>query len=134
VLVSGGNMANLVCLLAARAAQHLREVGKAQYWLEQVDRDDRRMTPARLMVEAEIHLESRCFTEAAETLQRLQEISGRHIAALRLELRAHEACGNWPEVLRLTRLLDGPTIWIKRDELMSNGAGIRGRTKEDWFE
>ncbi|HMW80280.1 MAG TPA: heme biosynthesis HemY N-terminal domain-containing protein [Accumulibacter sp.] len=103
---AAGESPGLAALLAARAAQHLREVGKAQYWLEQVDRDDRRMTPARLMVEAEIHLESRCFTEAAETLQRLQEISGRHIAALRLELRANEGCGNWSEVIRLTRLLE----------------------------
>jgi len=101
-----GESPGLAALLAARAAQHLREVGKAQSWLARVDRDDRRLTPARLMVEAEIYLDARCFAEAAEALQQLQAISGRHIAALRLELRAHEGCGNWPEVIRLTRLLE----------------------------
>jgi len=39
-------------------------------------------------------------------LQALQNISGRHIAALRLELRAQKGCRNWQEVLRLARLLE----------------------------
>jgi HemY protein len=33
-------------------------------------------------------------------------LSGRHIAALRLELSAQQGCANWPEVLRLVRLLE----------------------------
>jgi len=46
------------------------------------------------------------------TLQRLQKIAGRHIAALRLELRAQQGCGHWNEVLRVARLLE------KRDRLL----------------
>ncbi len=106
-----GESPGLAALLAARAAQQLREVEKVEAWLARVDRDDRRMTSARLMLEAEMYLEARRFADAADALRRLQNTSGRHIAALRLELRAHEGCGNWLEVLRLTRLLE------KRDAL-----------------
>lgn len=103
---AAGESPGLAALLAARAAQHLREIEKEKTWLARVDADDPRLTPARLMLEAEMYLDARCFSEAVATLERLQATSGRHIAALRLELRAHEACGNWPEVLRLTRLLE----------------------------
>ena len=58
------------------------------------------------MLEAETHLDGRNFEAAAKTLQRLQAQSGRHIAALRPELRAQQGCANWPEVLRLVRLLE----------------------------
>ena len=53
-----------------------------------------------------MQLDRRAFTQAAETLQRLQGHAGRHIAARRLELRAQQGCGNWQEVLRLARLLE----------------------------
>lgn len=72
--------------------------GDGKAWLERASRDDLRMEPARLMLEAETHLDGRNFEAAAKTLQRLQALSGRHIAALRLELRAQQGCANWPEV------------------------------------
>ncbi len=96
----------LAALLAARAAQRLGEAEKEKAWLDRASRDDPRMEPARLMLEAEMHLDGRNFAEAATTLQRLQVLSGRHIAALRLELRAQQGCGHWQEVLRLVRLLE----------------------------
>ena len=96
----------LAALLAARAAQHLGEVEKEKAWLDRASRDDPRMEPARLMLEAEMHLDGQDFEEAATTLQRLQVLSGRHIAALRLELRAQQGCARWQEVLRLVRLLE----------------------------
>ncbi len=96
----------LAALLAARAAQRLGEAEKGKAWLERASRDDPRMEPARLMLEAQTHLDGRNFEAAANTLQRLQALSGRHIAALRLELRAQQGCANWPEVLRLVRLLE----------------------------
>ena len=96
----------LAALLAARAAQRLGEAEKEKAWLERASRDDPRMEPARLMLEAEMHIDGRNFEQAATTLQRLQTLSGRHIAALRLELRAQQGCANWPEVLRLVRLLE----------------------------
>jgi HemY protein len=101
-----GQSPALAALLAARAAQLLGEPEKGQAWLARARVDDPRMELARLMLEAEIYLDTQHFAAALATLRRLQAIAGRHIAALRLELRAQQGCGNWPEVLRLARLLE----------------------------
>ena len=55
--------------------------------------------------------EERRFAEALAALQRLQDKQGRHIAALRLELRARQGLGDWDGVLKLLRQL------AKRDAL-----------------
>lgn len=96
----------LSALVAARAAQRMREPGKQQDWLERAKTDDPRTEAATLMLEAEMLNESRRFDEAVEVLKRLQDKHGRHLAALRLELRARQGCGDWPEVLRLARQLE----------------------------
>lgn len=101
----------LSALVAARAAQRMRESGKQQGWLERAKLDDPRTEAATLMLEAEMLNESRLFDEAVTVLKRLQEKHGRHLAALRLELRARQGCGDWNEVLRLARQLE------KRDAL-----------------
>ena len=96
----------LAALLAARSAQRLHEPGKQQAWLDRAAQDDPKMQPACLMLEAEMHLEMQRFDDAVSVLKRLQQASGRHIAALRLELRAQQGCGHWDEVLHLARLLE----------------------------
>ncbi|MCL2830535.1 MAG: heme biosynthesis protein HemY [Betaproteobacteria bacterium] len=101
-----GQSPGLSALIAARAAQRLREPGKQEIWLNRAGESDPGIKAARLMCEAELHLETRQFDSAIAALGRLQEIAGRHIAALRLELRAQQGLGNWDEVLRLTRLLE----------------------------
>lgn len=93
-------------LLAALAAQRLREPNKQQEWLARAVQDDARMRPAGLMLEAEMQIEMRRFDAAVDALKRHQELSGRHIAALRLELRAQQGCGHWDEVVRIARLLE----------------------------
>ncbi len=103
---AAGEARGLSALIAARAAQRLRESGKQETWLNRAGEDDPDIEAARLMCEAELHLETRQFESAVAALARLQEIAGRHIAALRLELRAQQGCGNWEEVLRLARLLE----------------------------
>lgn len=103
---AAGQSRGLSALLAARAAQRLREPEKEKEWLDRARVDDPKLESARLMLEAEGAIDHGRFQEAATALQRLQGIAGRHIAALRLELRAQQGCGNWPEVLRLARLLD----------------------------
>jgi len=55
--------------------------------------------------------ESRRFDETLAALERLQGKQGRHIAALRLELRARQGVGDWDGVLKLVRQL------AKRDAL-----------------
>ena len=106
-----GTAPGLSALIAARAAQRLREPEKQQYWLEHAKTDDPRTEAATLMLEAEMANEERRFADALAALHKLQGKQGRHIAALRLALRAHQGAGNWDEVLKLVRQL------AKRDAL-----------------
>jgi HemY protein len=103
---AAGQAPGLAALIAARAAQRLREPYKQEAWLDRASLDDPQMQSARLMLEAEMHIDARRFEEAAAALQRLQKLAGRHLAALRLELRAQQGCGNWDAVLRIARLLE----------------------------
>ena len=106
-----GTAPGLSALIAARAAQRMREPEKQQYWLEHAKTDDPRTEAATLMLDAEMANEERRFADALAALDRLQGKQGRHIAALRLELRARQGSGDWDGVLRLVRQL------AKRDAL-----------------
>jgi len=106
-----GRAPALAALIAARAAQRLGEPGRQQEWLEKAKQQDARNEAATLMLEAEMYNEERRFDEALAALQRLQGKQGRHIAALRLELRARQGLGDWDGVLKLLRQL------AKRDAL-----------------
>lgn len=106
-----GTAPGLSALIAARAAQRMREPEKQQYWLEHAKTDDPRTEAATLMLDAEMANEERRFADALEALGRLQGKQGRHIAALRLELRARQGTGDWAGVLKLVRQL------AKRDAL-----------------
>lgn len=108
---AAGTAPGLSALIAARAAQRMREPGKQQDWLQRAKLDDPRTEAATLMLEAEMMNEARGFGEALAALARLQKTQGRHIAALRLELRARQGIGDWDGVLKLTRQL------AKRDAL-----------------
>jgi len=108
---SAGEAPGLAALIAARAAQRTRESGKQEAWLDRATQDDARTEVARLMLEAEMYLDARRFDDAVTVLSRLHQLAGRHIAALRLELRAQQGAGHWNEVLRIARQLE------KRDAL-----------------
>lgn len=101
-----GEAPGLSALIAARAAQRLREPAKQQEWLTRAAGAGGSAEAARLMLEAEMCIEERRFEDAVGVLTRLQQTSGRHIAALRLELRARQGCGDWDEVLRIVRRLE----------------------------
>jgi len=101
----------LSALIAARASQRMREPEKQQYWLEHAKTDDPRTESATLMLDAEMANEERRFDEALAALEKLQGKHGRHIAALRLEMRARQGLGDWDGVLKLVRQL------VKRDAL-----------------
>lgn len=103
---AAGTAPGLSALVAARAAQRMREPAKQQGWLERAKIDDPRTEAATLMLEAEMANESRRFDEAVQVLKRLQDKHGRHLAALRLELRARQGCGDWNGVLRVARQLE----------------------------
>lgn len=106
-----GTAPGLSALIAARAAQRMREPEKQQYWLEHARTDDPRTEAATLMLDAEMANEARRFEVALAALEKLQGKQGRHIAALRLELRARQGLGDWDGVLKLARQL------VKRDAL-----------------
>jgi HemY protein len=106
-----GTAPGLSALIAARAAQRMREPEKQQYWLEHAKTDDPRTEAATLMLDAEMANEERRFDAALAALDKLQGKQGRHIAALRLELRARQGLGDWDGVLKLARQL------VKRDAL-----------------
>ena len=106
-----GRAPALAALIAARAAQRLGEPKRQQEWLDKAKQQDARNESATLMLEAEMLNEARRFDEALRVLQRLQQREGRHIAALRLELRARQGSGDWDGALKLMRQL------AKRDAL-----------------
>lgn len=108
---AAGTAPGLSALIAARAAQRMREPEKQQDWLEHARTDDPRTEAATLMLDAEMANEERRFDDALAALARLQGKQGRHIAALRLELRARQGTGDWDGVLKLARQL------AKRDAL-----------------
>lgn len=96
----------LSALLAARAAQRMREETKQKDWLARAVASDPQTEAAMLMLDAEMMNETRNFDEALTALNKLQEKHGRHLAALRLELRARQGAGHWDDVLRLGRMLE----------------------------
>lgn len=100
-----GTAPGLSALIAARAAQRLREPARQQEWLARAMADDSRNEAATLMLEAEMMTEARQFDQALVALDRLQARQGRHIAALRVELRARQGVGDWDGVLKLARQL-----------------------------
>jgi len=112
-----GTAPGLSALIAARAAQRMREPAKQQYWLEHAKTDDPRTEAATLMLDAEMANEERRFDAALAALEKLQGKQGRHIAALRLELRARQGAGDWDGVIKLVRQL------AKRDALPDEVVG-----------
>ena len=108
---AAGTAPGLSALIAARAAQRMRQSAKQQGWMARAKIDDPRTEAATLMLEAEMMNEARHFDAALAALSSLQAKQGRHIAALRLELWARQGVGDWDGVLKLARQL------VKRDAL-----------------
>ena len=103
---AAGEAQALSALLAARAAHFLRDEQREREWLERAAEHDAEAHSARLMTEAELHLEARRFEAALASLNAMQEKGRRQIAALRLALRAHRELGHWEDVLRVARQLE----------------------------
>ena len=99
--------AGMLALAGWRAAHALRDTARSAEWAQRVRGHDRDgLQAARLMVEAEFALEERRFEDARDALRQFAASEGRHIAALRLSLRAEQGLGNWREVARLVRQLE----------------------------
>ena len=96
----------LASLLAARAAHAMRDDEREAEWLQRACAYDNESRSARLMTEAELHLNSHRYADAQGVMDVMEATGQRHIAALRLSLRAHQALGNWRDVVRLVRQLE----------------------------
>ena len=106
VSFAAGEAPALSALVAARAAHFLRDSRREEAWLKRAAEHDAEAHAARLMTEAELHVDARRFEAALVALEALQEGGGRHIAALRLALRVHRGLGRWDDVLKVARQLE----------------------------
>ena len=97
--------AGLSALIAAQAAHRLGQPERRDGWLNRL-KDDASLKSARLMTTIELLTDERQPAAALEAVKELNESGTRHIHALRLALKANQRAHNWPEVLRLVRLLD----------------------------
>ncbi|HKW37886.1 MAG TPA: heme biosynthesis HemY N-terminal domain-containing protein [Burkholderiales bacterium] len=101
-----GATPGLAGLLAARAAQRLRDFGRRDQWLERSKQSDGDWRVAQSMTKAELLLDERRFDEARSVLRELHASGPRHVAALFLALRAEQGMSNWEEVLRTANALE----------------------------
>jgi HemY protein len=109
--------AALAALIAARSAHRLQVFDRRDAWLIRAAADNSVRT-ARLITEAELHLEANDTSAALEAIRQLHSSGARHVQAIRLEFLASQQAGLWEEVVRLSRQLDKrkamhPAVLIK---------------------
>lgn len=100
-----GASPGLAALIAARAAHQLRNFEQRDHWLEESGKAGEAMRAARSVTRAELALEERDFAAARDALRSLHDAGPKHIATLRMLLRAERGAGNWEEVARLAAQL-----------------------------
>ena len=98
--------AGLAALIGARSAHRLQQNRRRDEWLEAA-KSDTGLRTARLMTTVDLLADdTRQIDEALAAISELNSHGIKHAQALRLALRVHQSARNWPEVLRLVRLLD----------------------------
>jgi HemY protein len=97
--------AGLAALIAARAAHRMGQADRRDAWLAKA-RDEQGLKTGRLMTSIELATDGLEPEAALAAVQELNASGIRHIHALRLALKANQTAKDWPEVLRLVRLLD----------------------------
>jgi HemY protein len=97
--------AGLAALIGARAAHRMGQPERRDGWLLKTENDTSLRT-ARLMTTIELAVDGQQHENALDAVRELNASGTRHIQALRLALKANQRARNWPEVLRLVRLLD----------------------------
>lgn len=102
----GGNAPGLAALIGARAAHELRETERRERWFERASASGgEALRNALLVTRAELALEERDFSTARASLNAVHDGGPRHIATLRMLMRAERGMANWEEVLRLSSML-----------------------------
>jgi HemY protein len=89
----------------------MRDFDRRERWLERAEGSGESLQAARLVTRAELALEERDFITARDALRSLHGAGPKHIATLRMLLRAERGAGAWDEVFRLATQL------AKRDAL-----------------
>jgi len=88
----------LNAIVAARAALDVRDFDGAEALLKRPDAQASSLAVPRLMLSAESSLEQGEPRDALRVLNKLRKEAGMHTAALRLELRALQAAGQWTDI------------------------------------
>ncbi len=137
-----GPTPGLAALLAARAAHQMREFEQRDRWLERAQASGESLQTASLVTRAELALDERDFTGARDALRTLHGAGPRHIATLRMLLRAERGSGAWEEVLRLSNQLakrDAIAPAMAREyrvqalvQLLAEAASDRGALARRW--
>lgn len=97
---------SISALLAARSAHAMHDFSKRDEWLERAADIPGESRRARLSTRAEMLMDERRYDEARAILHDLHDRGAKHVATLRLMLRAEQGAKNWEEVLRLLRILE----------------------------
>ena len=97
--------AGVAALIGARAAHRMRQHQRRDNWLNMLVGDNA-MKTARLMTMTELLVDDHQPEQALEAVRELNASGTRHIHALQWSLKAQQQAKNWPEVLRLVRMLD----------------------------
>ncbi len=97
--------AGLAALIGARAAHRMRQSSRRDNWLAGIVNDNGLKT-ARLMTMTELLVDDHQPEAALDAVAELTASGQRHIHALQWSLKAQQQAKNWPEVLRLVRMLD----------------------------
>ncbi|HET7197526.1 MAG TPA: heme biosynthesis HemY N-terminal domain-containing protein, partial [Burkholderiales bacterium] len=105
VAFESGPTPGLAALLAARAAHQMRDFQGRERWLQRAEAAGESLQGARLVTQAELALDERDFIGARNALRSLHGAGPRHIATLRMLLRAERGARAWDEVLRLASQL-----------------------------
>jgi HemY protein len=136
----GGAVPGIAAIVAARAAHELGAPERREQWLERSDAAGAHQ--AGLLSRAVMALSERDYAGARDALRSLQGSGARHIANLRLLLRAERGMRNWEEVLRLTAQLakrDAIAPGIAEEyrthalvEVLAQAALERTRFEERW--
>lgn len=102
---AGGAAPGVAALIAARAAHQLRDFAQRDRWMDAAAKAGEAQAVAASVTRAELALEDRDYAGAREALRALHAGGPKHIATLRLLLRAERGAGNWEEVERLAAQL-----------------------------
>ena len=97
--------AGMAALIGARAAHRMQQSERRDVWLSRIA-DDKALKTARLITMTELLVDDHQHEAALDAVKELNASGTRHIHALQWALKANQQARNWPEVLRLVKLLD----------------------------